>query len=245
MEKHKTSKNKYLKDILVKRGIDKTKRNKYNILPYIMKALLILVSAIIIYNFFLLAFSAKTDKEAKYVFGYRAYVIITDSMKPNLNIGDIILIQKTENDQIDTGDIVTYKVSENSERITHRIVEKSSDIYVTKGDNNKLEDKNIVRFENIEGKYIYKIPFIGKIFLKAENLLYVFFISIIILTLYLYNRRTYSKSEIRRQKKEYADLIRKNSDINNETINENENEDNTNTDKNEKKRDGNNLNNID
>ncbi len=192
----------------MKRGVVLTKKNKSNILANIVKSVLVLFFVLIIYNFFLLVFTAKTDKEAKYVFGYRAYVIITESMKPNLNTGDIIIIKKTNDDEIYLGDIITYKSSENSERITHRIVEKSEDIYITKGDNNKIEDKVMVRTEDIEGKYIFKIPFIGKMFLKVENMFYAFFLTIIILTIFLYNRRTFSKSEIRREKKEYADLLR-------------------------------------
>ena len=193
----------------MKRGVDKVKKHNSNVFAYIVRALLIIFIVAILYNLFLLAFSAKTDKEAKYVFGFRAYVITTDSMKPNLRVGDIVIIQKTENDDLSVNDVITYRLSNDLERITHRVVDKSTDIYVTKGDNNKLEDKNIVRYENIEGKVIFKIPFIGKVFLKVENVLYVIFLSIIILTIYLYQRRLMNKSEIRRAKKRYADSLRK------------------------------------
>lgn len=192
----------------MKRGVDKPKKHKSNILAYMLRSFLILFFVLVLYNIFLLIFSAKTDKQAKYIFGFRAYVITTDSMKPNLNIGDIIIIQKTKNDDLNVKDIVTYRISIDTERITHRIVDKTNDIYITKGDNNKLEDKIIVKYENIEGKVIFKIPFIGKIFLRAENLFYVIFLSIIILTIYLYNRRLLNKSKIRREKKKYADLLR-------------------------------------
>ena len=154
----------------MKRGVDKIKKDNSNILAYIIRSLFVVFVIIILYNFFLLAFSAKTDKEAKYLFGFRAYIITTDSMKPSVNVGDIILIQKTENEDLFPNDVVTYRLSTDLERVTHRIIDKTEDIYITKGDNNKLEDKDIVRYENIEGKVVFKIPFIGKFFLNAEKI---------------------------------------------------------------------------
>lgn len=193
----------------MKRGINKTKKHKSNIFVYIIRSLLILFVAAILYNFFLVIFSARTDKEAKYIFGFRAYVITTDSMKPNINVGDIVIIKQIENDDLYENDVITYRLSTEEERVTHRIIDKTEDIYITKGDNNKLEDKSIVRYENIEGKVIFKVPFIGKVFLKLENLFYVFFLTVIILTAYLYNRRLINKSQIRRAKKKQADSLRK------------------------------------
>ncbi len=193
----------------MKRGVDKIKKDNSNILAYIIRSLSVVFVVIILYNFFLLAFSAKTDKEAKYLFGFRAYIITTDSMKPSVNVGDIILIQKTENEDLFPNDVVTYRLSKDLERVTHRIIDKTEDIYITKGDNNKLEDKDIVRYENIEGKVVFKIPFIGKFFLNAENLFYTIFLSVIILTIYLYQRRFLNKSQIRRIKKKQADALRK------------------------------------
>lgn len=192
----------------MKRGINPIKKDKSNIIIYTLKSFLILLFIIVLYNFFLLFFSAKTEKEAKYIFGFRAYVITTDSMKPNLNTGDIVIIKKAENDDLKIGDIITYRLSADTERITHRIVDKTDDIYVTKGDNNKLEDKSIVKYENIEGRVTIKIPFIGKIFLNIETLFYAVFLTITILTVYLYNRRLLNKSKIRREKKKYADSLR-------------------------------------
>ncbi len=192
----------------MKRGVNKIKKHKSNIIVYILRSILLLFIAIVVYNIFLLTFTAKTDKEAKYIFGYRAYIITTDSMRPNIKVGDIVIIKKTENEKLNKNDIIIYRLSSESERVTHRIVDKSKDIYITKGDNNKLEDNNIVKYENIEGKIIFKIPFIGKIFLKSENVFYVFFLSITILTAYMYNRRLLNKSLIRREKKREADRIR-------------------------------------
>ena len=112
----------------MKRGVDKIKKDNSNILAYIIRSLFVVFVIIILYNFFLLAFSAKTDKEAKYLFGFRAYIITTDSMKPSVNVGDIILIQKTENEDLFPNDVVTYRLSTDLERVTHRIIDKTEDI---------------------------------------------------------------------------------------------------------------------
>lgn len=209
----------------MKRGVDKVKKDKSNIWAYTLKSFLILFFILILYNLFLLLFSAKTDKQAKYIFGFRAYIITTDSMKPNLNLGDIVIIKKVNNEELNVNDIITYRLSINTERVTHRIIEKSDDIYITKGDNNKLEDKSIVKYENIEGIVIIKIPFIGKIFLNTETLFYAIFLTILLLTVYLYNRRLIHKRKLRREKKKNADILRQNQQLlENKIQNDNDNE---------------------
>lgn len=192
----------------MKRAVDKTRKHKSNILVLIVRTLLILFIVLISYNIFLLVFSAKTEKEAKYLFGFRAYVITTDSMKPTIKVGDIVIIQNVDESKININDVVTYRLTNESERITHRILDRTEEIYITKGDNNRLEDKDVIKYENIEGKVIYKIPALGKMFLKTESILYFVFLSLIILTAYLYNRRLIMKSKIRREKKKYADRLK-------------------------------------
>lgn len=192
----------------MKRAVDKTRKHKSNILVLIVRTLLILFIVLISYNIFLLVFSAKTEKEAKYLFGFRAYVITTDSMKPTIKVGDIVIIQNVDESKININDVVTYRLTNESERITHRILDRTEEIYITKGDNNRLEDKDVIKYENIEGKVIYKIPALGKMFLKTESILYFVFLSLIILTAYLYNRRLIMKSQIRREKKKYADRLK-------------------------------------
>lgn len=58
------------------------KKDKSYIFVNILKLSIILFIILIIYNIFLVIYSEKTNKEAKFFLGFRAYVITTDSMRP-------------------------------------------------------------------------------------------------------------------------------------------------------------------
>lgn len=102
------------------------------------------------------------------------YGVTTGSMENNIHAGDYILIIRKNDYNI--GDIVTYKKSDYF--ITHRIVKKDNNIFVTKGDANNLED-DAISISDIEGKVIMS----GGILNIIIN--YKFAIAAIWLSLYL------------------------------------------------------------
>ena len=99
--------------------------------------------------------------------GYQMYVVLTGSMKPEIEPNDIVVIKKVENpDELKEGDIITFSVG-NSATVTHRIVEVINNnnqiSYKTKGDNNNTEDLDLVKFQNVQGKFKLKISSIGAV----------------------------------------------------------------------------------
>lgn len=84
------------------------------------------------------------------VFGLRIYYIVTDSMEPNIKVGDIILCKNFNGGEtaLTEGDVVTFIEDSGAlkgQPITHRIVkapyEENGRLYiVTKGDNAPGED---------------------------------------------------------------------------------------------------------
>lgn len=103
--------------------------------------------------------SSKSEKVYD-VIKFRSYVIVTPSMKPTINPGDMILVKKTDIDKLEKGDIITF----NKDNIvaTHRIEEIDGDSITTKGDNNNLEDTPINKSDVI-GRFVFSIPKIGYI----------------------------------------------------------------------------------
>lgn len=101
--------------------------------------------------------------------GYKNFIVLTGSMKPTLNIGDIVFVKETTN--IKEQDIVSFRVQNSV--VTHRVVEIKEEngktIYITKGDANSGNDTELLSIENIEGKYIFKIPFVGRIILFLQK----------------------------------------------------------------------------
>lgn len=85
------------------------------------------------------------------VFGtYRPEIVMTGSMKPVLNEGDIVIGKKVApKESIRMGDIYTYKDPDVFGTITHRCIRcenmDGETVYVFKGDNNDTEDTVRVR----------------------------------------------------------------------------------------------------
>lgn len=79
------------------------------------------------------------------------YKVETGSMEDEIDAGDYILVSK--HGKYKVGDIVTFQRYGNF--VTHRIVEKSGDRVVTKGDANNIEDESI-SVNDIVGKVVFK-----------------------------------------------------------------------------------------
>lgn len=99
------------------------------------------------------------------VIGGKALVeVISGSMEPTIKVGDMIIID-TEAQDFKEKDIITFK-DEAGSFVTHRIMEVKEEGFVTKGDNNDSLDRDLVREENIVGRYCFKIAGLG-IFISA------------------------------------------------------------------------------
>lgn len=81
----------------------------------------------------------------------RLLIVKSNSMYPTLQKGDFILIKR--NNDYKNGDIITYDYESNY-LVTHRIIEKNNNFFITKGDNNNSEDDKFIQLDNIKGKVI-------------------------------------------------------------------------------------------
>ena len=88
----------------------------------------------------------------KSLFGFRIYRVISGSMQPALQIGDVIIIKKANN--YAEKDIITY--DNGLTTITHRIKSINGDEIITEGDANDAPDKPITK-DRILGKYFFRI----------------------------------------------------------------------------------------
>lgn len=80
-------------------------------------------------------------------------------MYPNINPGDIVVVENKNKASLNKNDIITFKA--NNSVITHRIVDIKDSVYITKGDNNDVVDPFNVTYEDILGKVLFKIPKLG------------------------------------------------------------------------------------
>jgi signal peptidase I len=80
-------------------------------------------------------------------------VIVSDSMKPEFQRGDMIITQSIFLTP-EVGDIITFNVINQNYAISHRVVSTSNGAIITKGDNNPRKDDYLTKQENIIAKAI-------------------------------------------------------------------------------------------
>lgn len=179
-------------------SIEKRKR-----ITKFIKKVFNIIFIILIYNLILLAISSISDIQNISIFGYKAYIITTNSMEPSIKTGDAVIARRVNEEKLKEGDVITFW--NDQKVITHRIIriDKIDDInyYVTKGDNNNLEDQRKVTYDEIEGKSIFTIPSLGKIIGVLENRIIFLIILLIILILCFFKIRREEKRDYRREKK--------------------------------------------
>lgn len=97
------------------------------------------------------------------IFPIKPVAIATGSMEKELYTGDVVIIKKCKANDVNVGDIIEYQME--GYTVIHRIVQKnqrSGEFYfTTKGDNNNAPDIDEVREEQLIGKVIFKIKYIG------------------------------------------------------------------------------------
>ena len=135
---------------------EKVEKNKINI----SKILNIVVPIL----FIILALNLMTTKSDKLfeIIGYRSYTVLSGSMEPKFYPGDMVITKHKNKSDIQINDIVTYRDNEGV-IITHRIIEETPKGYITKGDNNNVEDAEILKHDNIIGEVKFSIPKLGYI----------------------------------------------------------------------------------
>jgi signal peptidase len=86
--------------------------------------------------------------------------VYTGSMEPAIPVGSVVVIKPVDPETLKIGDIICFKLSQPTS-ITHRIINITDQGFITKGDANNAPDQWIVKNENVIGKAIFTIPFIG------------------------------------------------------------------------------------
>ena len=160
------------------------KLNRKNKIKKVMRFITYPIIAIIFMCCILLILQViQNPKKIPNLFGYKVFNVISGSMEPTLEIGDIVIAKETEIENIKQEDIITFR-QENS-IVTHRVIdiikENGKTFYQTKGDNNNANDEKLVEYQNVEGIYVLKISKIGILISKLQNTT-----SIIIIVLVLY-----------------------------------------------------------
>lgn len=153
---------------------------------YFQTALMVIIMLVIVFGFW---YGSQLVLNTQ----YPALAVVSDSMQPTLNVGDVIIIQGVSAAQINAnymnGDIVVFKsprVYDPNFRIVHRAVNKvnNSDgtwAITTHGDNNPAGSNEEFNSKDLIGKVVAKIPYVGNFSIYINKLLGDFYLFVLII----------------------------------------------------------------
>ena len=113
------------------------------------------------------------DRADRNLFGYRAFIVLSDSMsKTDFKAGDLVLVKAVDPSTLKEGDIIAYtsqNTSNYGETVTHKIRKLTTDAngepgFVTYGTTTDTDDETVVTYPYVLGKYSSRIPKVGAFF---------------------------------------------------------------------------------
>lgn len=118
------------------------------------------------------------DQADRNLFGYKAFIVLSDSMsKTDFDAGDLVIVKDVDPTSLKEGDIIAY-TSQNSsnfgETVTHKIRRLTQDLsgepgFITYGTTNDVDDEIVVTYPYVLGKYQTSIPKVGEFFLFLKT----------------------------------------------------------------------------
>lgn len=128
---------------------------------------------IIFIAFLILGFIANKSECGVSIGGYRVYDILTGSMSPTINPGNLVVVKEISPNEVKTNDVITFKSDITNNVTTHRVIKiinNNGEIkFITKGDANNTQDPMPLSERLLIGKVIFQIPYLGGILRSLQN----------------------------------------------------------------------------
>ena len=182
-----------------------TTSTSHKILSVIGVILCIILIPILIMNITLIIKSYTNQEEVPSIGGVFPLIVLTDSMYPEIESGDLIICNTAEAEDIAVNDVISFfdPAGNGTSIVTHRvieIVEENGELgFRTRGDNNNTEDKSLVPADKLVGVYKSRIPNAGHVAMFMQStagLIVCVVLPIILLVGYdVIRRRIYEKNK--------------------------------------------------
>ena len=167
-------------------------------------SILILCGAILGFNIYSANANSLVGNKLPTPFGYGVAVVLSGSMEPELSKGDLIIVKET--DSYDCEDIVVFQ--DGNSLVVHRILKKSDEEVITKGDANNTDD-GAIAISRIKGEVVFSVPYLGKLieFIKSPvGTIVILALAILLLEIPRFKERKRDTEEIEKIKEEIRRL---------------------------------------
>ena len=119
------------------------------------------------------------DRNDRALFGYKAFIVLSDSMSAtDFGAGDLVVVKEvTDPSTLQVGDIISYQSLNSAnygETVTHKIrsrtvTENGDPGFVTYGTTTDTNDEIVVTYPFVQGKYVFSIPHLGDFFVFLKT----------------------------------------------------------------------------
>lgn len=126
--------------------------------------------------------------------GARPLVVLSGSMSPTYDVGDVVVVRPVDPASLQVGDVVTYQSRPgHPDLTTHRVVgvvlEGERRSYVTRGDANGADDPRPVITEQVRGTVWYSVPLVGHLTMWLSGETMSLLVDVLAVALLLYGAR--------------------------------------------------------
>lgn len=176
----------------------------HKILSIVGIVLCVILVPILLINLTLIAKSYINKDEVPHIGGYVPLIVLTDSMEPVIDGGDLIICRTTDPKEIKVKDIIAFidPAGNGTSILTHRVIEVVEQdgalFFRTQGDFNNTADKDLVPAEDLIGLYKSRIPDAGHVAMFMQStpgLILCVVLPIVLLVAYDFiRRRLYEKN---------------------------------------------------
>ena len=162
-----------------------------------------IITICVLYNVLFLINTTISQKDYFHVCGISFFRVKTDLMENDLHKNDFVIVKEVTNSELQVGDIIAYEM--NDQIRINKIVDKK-DGYTTKFNQNYYPDIEKITINEVIGKEIVNIPFLGILLDILQSKVFSVFVLLFLIFVFGYNKYTHTKRKERERKKKKSDL---------------------------------------
>ncbi len=167
----------------------------------VIAACVILIPVIIMNLSIMFQAKANTNKVPS-VFGIKPFMVLSGSMEREIKKGDLIITKEINPEELEIGKIIAFRDAAGTvttHRIIDIVVKDGETFFITKGDNNSTQDRNLVGLKDVEGIYLFRIPGIGSMMKSLSQtttiIILILLITIVFVVGFIISNKKYVEEE--------------------------------------------------